>query len=267
MAGLLAVVALALAGAAEADDGTGVGVDLSYAERYIWRGIPVEEAGAFQPSLTLSGGGFSLNAWGNVDLTDWGKRAGYGDETGSFTEVDYTGGYEGSIGPAIIGLGFITYTFPNQTELGAIPTTEAYLGVGFDVPLSPSLYTYWDLDDQATEGSDYTALGLGHSFELWKSGETALGLDLSGHLGFANSKFLKAYYGLSADNSFHDWSASVALPLSLSKGFSISPSYVYSSLMNDQCRRAVNAAGRHPEAGIFGVTVGWSGEINEGSGK
>jgi uncharacterized protein (TIGR02001 family) len=267
VAAALILAAVAPAGRAAAEEGTSAGVDLAYAERYIWRGIPVNDQGVFQPSFTLSGGGFSLNAWGSMDLTSWGERAGYGDETGSITEVDYTAGYERSVGPASLGLGFITYTFPNQTELGAIPTTEAYLGAGLDVPLSPTLYTCWDVDDQGTEGSDYTALGLGHSFELGKSGDAALGLDLAAHLGYANSKFLKAYYGLKADNTLHDWSAGVALPLTLPRGFSVSPSYAYSSLMNDQCRRSVNAAGHHPEAGTFVVTLGWSGGISKGSGK
>lgn len=250
-------------GKAKAQSGIGLSVDAAYAERYIWRGIPINEEAVLQPSVTISDGNFSINGWGNMDMTDWGdsKNQGYGDESGNFSEVDYTAGFEKAWGPVSVGLGFITYTFPNHSEWGpGLSTTEVYFGLGFDLPLSPSIYTYVDIDNQGktgTEGANYTSLDLGHSFELMES----VGLDLSGHLGYGNHKFMKVYYGINEKSDFHDWSASVGLPISLPMDFSLTPAYVYSSLMNKDCRDVVDAAGLDEEAGIFMVSLGWSGEL------
>jgi len=249
----------------------GVGIDITYADRYVWRGIPINEEAVLQPSIDLSKGGFNLNAWGNMDLTDWGESddnpyGDYGDESGDFTEIDYTGGYSAEVGKAILSTGFITYTFPNHTEWGTgLSTTEIFFGLGFDVPLSPSITTYIDVDNQGkggSEGANYTSFDMGHSFELYSADNMSLGLDFSGHLGYANHKFLKFYYGINEESDFHDWSASAGLPISLPMGIYITPAYMYTSLMEDE---SVDLLDDNTEldtaTGIFMVSVGWSGEI------
>lgn len=232
-------------------------VDATWAQRYVWRGIPVNEEAVIQPSITLSGEQFSLNVWANMDLTDWGEGAGYGDESGDFTEVDYTGSFQAGLGPAELGAGFITYTFPNHSEWGpALSTTEAWLSLGFDVPLSPSLAWYLDVDDQPSEGAGYMSLDLGHSFEL---GEFAA-LELSGHLGWANHKFLKFYYQINEESDLHDWSAGVSLLVSLPGGLYLAPGYYYTSLLEDESRDVVEDEwDLDTEAGIFMVSVDWNG--------
>lgn len=258
---VVCVLAFAAAGAGTAAEMEG-GIDLTFAGRYIWRGIPLNEEAVLEPSIGISGGGFSLNVWGNMDLTDWGEDAGYGDETGDFTEIDLTADYSREFGPVTLAAGFVTYTFPNLTELGAVSTTEVYGGISLDVPLSPSLTSYVDIDGQATEGANYTSLDLGHSFELYKSGDFAVGLDLSGRLGYANDKFIKAYFGITEESRFSDWSASVALPVTMPHGFYVTPAYVYSSLMSGPLREEVaDNWGLDQEAGVFMVSVGVGGEL------
>ncbi len=234
-------------------------IDATYAERFVWRGMPLNEESVIQPSVTISKDGFGLNVWGNMDLTDWGEEAGYGDESGRFTELDYSGYYETSVGPVNMGGGYATYTYPNQDELGLSSTTEAFLSLGLDVPLSPTVTTYLDVDEpEDHEYASYTGFDIGHSFELaeW------VALDISAHLGLANHRFFEANYGIDVYHNLHDWSAGVALPVSLPKGFYIIPAYSYSSLIEPDARDAVDDDwGLDPDAWVFTLSAGWSGAI------
>ena len=262
---LLAVftVVATLAGNARAE-GVEVGLDITLAERYIWRGIPLNEEYVLQPSLTVGASGFYVNGWANVDMTDWGdyKAVGYGDETNQPTEIDYSAGYETTVGDMlIVGFGFVNYTFPHQREIGFVATTEIYGTLGFDVPLSPTFTAYVD-EDQA-EGAGYISMDIGHSFNLFESGDMSVGFDFGGHLGWANHKFVKTYYGLNEESRFHDWSLSGALPITVMEGVSITPAYVYTSVMTDELRDFWDAAPADldKEVGIFTVTLSLSGEV------
>lgn len=247
-----------LAAPALAGEEAGLSVDATYAGRYVWRGFPVNEEAVLQPSATLSGGGFSLNVWSNMELTDWGERAGYGDEQGNATEVDYTGSYTAKVGPVGMELGFVTYTFPNLYELGdSLSTTEVYLGLGLEAPLYFSLTTYLDVDGRGSEGASYTSLDLGHSFELLER----LCLDLSAGLGYADHDFIEAYYGLEEDGGLHEWSASACLTFAW-EGFYLSPGYAYASLIHDEARDEVEDVWElDPESGYVFVGVGWDSKL------
>ena len=268
-AGIIAVFTTAKA------EGLEVSLDVTYAERYIWRGIPLNQESVLQPSLTVGNGGFYINVWSNVDLTDWGDHGyiGYGDESGRPTEIDFSAGYEASLDRMNIGFGFSNYTLPHQKEIGSVATTEIYASLAVDAPLSPSLSVY--VDEDIAEGAVYTAFDIGHSFDLWESGEALIALDLSGHLGHANHKFIKTYYIkdngniIKIEDTFHDWGAMVALPISLGKGVSVTPAYSYSSIMNDRLREFYGDKGDHmngqigfdKEVGIFTLTLSLCGKV------
>jgi hypothetical protein len=262
------VLVLSLAATARAEK-LAVGLDTVWAERYIWRGIPLNEEYVLQPSLTVGAAGFALNVWGNVDLTDWGasKQVGYGDERGRPTEIDYTGSYTASLldDKLLLGFGFVNYTFPHQHELGAPAITEVFGKAGLKVPLSPTLTAYWGTDQ--VEGSIYASLDLDHTFKLREQGNSGVGLKLAGHLGYADHKFIESCYRnhqgqpMNLDARFHDWSLQAALPLTLAKGVSLTPAYTYSAIMTDELRAAIDRSGRHKEAGIFTLTLSLSGEL------
>jgi uncharacterized protein (TIGR02001 family) len=249
---------LALAGAGRADEVESAQVSLSaaYATRYLWRGITLNRDPVVQPSVNLEQGGFSLNFWGSVDTTDWGENAGYGDRTGRLTETDYTGEYSRDLAEKVsLALGFITYTYPN-TELDS--TTEIYFRLGLDVPLQPTLSYY--VDEDAAGGAAYYGLDLSHGFKLWESGERSVELDLAGHLAFANSKFIRPYYGFDVDNgAWHDWSGEVSLPCALGHGITVTPAYLYTSLLDERLRRATSGFGHDisPDNHVFTLSLAW----------
>jgi hypothetical protein len=231
-----------------------VSLDAAYSGRYIWRGMPINEDPVIQPSLNISGSGFSLNVWGNIDTTDWGENeGGYGEESGNITEIDYTAFYEHSIGPVSLSAGFISYTFPN---IGLDSTLEVFAGLGLDVPLSPAIKSCWD-EDMAW-GANYLSLDVGHSFSLWQSGERALGLDLFAATAYANREFNEAYYGIE-NEGWHDWSAGLSLPLSLKFGISITPGYFHSSILSDDIKKVIEDSwDRKTENDVLSLSMGWS---------
>ena len=134
-----------------------VSLDTTFVSKYVWRGLVLTDGPTWQPSATVAWQGLTLNVWGNLDM----DNANHLD--GEFNEVDYTITYEHEIvGPLSGKIGFITYDFPNTNFH---TTTELLAGLTLDVPLSPSLTAFFDLDE--TDGV-YLLAEIGHSFELPK---------------------------------------------------------------------------------------------------
>jgi hypothetical protein len=254
LAGVLAAVVLA-AGTARAE-GAGISLSAAYAEKYVWRGIPVNEDAVVQPSVTLSQGAFALNVWGNIDTTDWGKTdGGYGDETGGLTEIDYTASWGMSSDLGSLGGGFITYTFPSTPFPS---TTEAFVSLTLAAPLSPKISYFLDVDTPFTGPASYLAFDLSHSFPM--GGKTSL--DFALHIAHSSENYNLTYYGPAAGHdAWNDWSASVALPISLGAGFSITPAYLYTSLIDPDIRDAVESWSREEDTGLYMVSLGWAGEL------
>ncbi len=233
----------------------------AFAGSYIWRGMPVNDEPVLQPDLGISKGGFSLDIWGNIDLTDFGKEAGYGDQAGNLTEIDYTASYEHSFDKLTVFGGFVTYTFPN---LHLNSSTEAFLGLNLDVPSQPTLTYNMDVDGNYTSPAAYIALDLSHSFSVYEQGDISITIDPSAHLGYSTQEFCKTYYGHrnEMDDSWHDWALGVAVPISLPYGFAITPSYSFSSLIDPELRDIVNDHwDLEPDNSVFMINIEWSQEI------
>lgn len=240
--------------AAPADEGAEVSLEATCAGRYIWRGMPINEEPVIQPSMDISDSGFSLNVWGSIDTTDWGEReGGYEDQTGNLAEIDSTASYGNSLGPVSFSVGFITYTFPN-IQLDS--TLEAFAGLSLDVPLSPSVTSYWD--EGLARGANYLSFDVGHSFSLWESAEISIGLDLFAAAAYANKEFNEAYYGLE-DDDWHDWSVGASLPVSLKYGFSLTPGFFHSSIIDGDIREVIEDGWElSPDNDVLTLSLGWS---------
>ncbi len=260
---VMGLCVLLFASLSAAGENTGVGVDVTYATQYVWRGMPLNDEGVVQPSVTITDGGLELVVWGNVDATDWGEtEGGYGDETGNLTEVDYVASYTHELGPVALTGGFAAYTFPNT---GWLSTTEVFAAIGVDVPASPTLTYNMDVDVEGSESAGYLGFDLSHSFPLYETDGFSLELGLGGHVGYASRAYLNQYYAGPEDlgtdeDKWHDWSASVSLPVNLSGGFYVTPAFAYSSLIDEDLRDEVELAwDREPENGVFTVSLGWAG--------
>lgn len=207
-----------------------VGLDLSadFVSKYIWRGQNLNDDYAFQPGATVSYLGFSAGIWGSLDMTD------IGDNKGEFTEVDYSLDYSAGV-PGIDGLGFsvgiINYHFPSVVG----DTTEVYWGFAADLPLSPSITVFHDVDE--VDGT-YISFGLGHSID--QIAELApgmpIGMEIGASMGWGDSDYNEAYWGIN-DSKLNDLTLSVAFPVEIG-GWTFAPSLNYVTLLSDDVRES-----------------------------
>ena len=195
--------------------------------KYIWRGQKLNDDYVFQTGLSTGYKGFTVAAWGNMDLTD------YGNNKGEFTEWDYSLDYSNSIGEnGKLGysVGIINYHFPSIVG----DTTEVYWGLSLDVFLNPSVTVYHDID---TVKGMYVNFGISHSIEdfIKLTDSLSANLDLSASIGWGNSSYNRAYWGV--DNSkLNDIAFTVALPVELGGGWTVTPSFNFVTLVSSDIR-------------------------------
>jgi len=205
-------------------------VSACFMSKYIWRGQLLNDDYVMQPSIGVSYGGLSASLWGNLDMTD------YHDNSGEFTEYDWTIGYAGKFpGVDILkySVGAIYYYFPSLTDDG--DTMEIYAGLGLDVPLSPTLTVYRDVDEA---DSTYAAFSISHSiekiFEL--SPDMPVGMTASASAGWGNAAYNKFYWGGLNESSLQDLTVSVGFPIPI-LGWTFTPSINYVTLLDSDVRK------------------------------
>ncbi len=215
------VLGFSTVGLAEGDVSVGVGAD--FMSKYVWRGQNLVDDWVAQPSVSVGYKGLTGSVWGNSDITgetvdDW-----------EFTELDYTIDYSGTV-PGVDGLGFsvgaIYYDFPNSDLPG---TTELYWGFSLDVPASPSITVYHDVDE--ADGM-YVSLGVGHSLDMPE--EIPVGVDLGASLGWGNKKYNEFYWGTDG-SELNDLVLSVGFPFEVA-GVSVTPSVSYIALLGSDVK-------------------------------
>ncbi len=231
---LVIVLIMMVLGNAEvfAEDEVSFELTTDFASKYIWRGQLLNDDIVFQPGLSATYGNFTAGVWGNLDLTN------YNDRNGDFLEMDYYLDWSDDL-PDVEGIGYsvglIYYDFPGSYADGTrLPDTlEAYLGLNFDLPASPSITAYHDLDE--AEGT-YVSLGLGHSveqvFEL--SPDVPVAMDIGATLGWGSGSYDKYYWGTD-QSKINDLVLSVSFPFEI-EGLTITPSLNYVTLLSDDLR-------------------------------
>ena len=211
-------------------------VETAVNSQYVWRGMLLNENAVFQPGITFSHQGFSLNVWSNMDLTD-----DY-DHEFEFNELDYTLSYDWSTSAVSWSTGLISYTFPN-TEFTS--TMEAYIGFSLDkVRFNPSATLYYDFDE--VEGF-YLELSGSHEFET--------GLCLGLKLGYASEDYVAGYFVVEgeADGSFTDYAVTLDYPVALKYG-ELNFNVTWSNLVDSD----LHSPGFEADDGNLTVGVCWS---------
>ncbi|MBC8378286.1 MAG: hypothetical protein H8E62_03840 [Planctomycetes bacterium] len=218
---------LFFSGAAWAFESVSVDVTADFNSKYIWRGQVINDDYAFQPGIGVTLDSLTLGIWGSLDLTD------YTGNNSEFIEYDYYADYTTSIAEGIdLSVGVINYYFPSAED-----TTEVYCGFAFDLPLSPSVTAYFDVDD--VKGT-YVSFGVGHSFEKIAelSSDMPIGMELGASLGWGSKSYNKAYWGAPATSSaLNDLALSVAFPVGLGN-WTVSPSFNYVTLVDNDVRKS-----------------------------
>ena len=149
--------------------------DIGMASQYVWRGAVQKGQPAVQGDLGVSYEGFSAFAWFSnshvsPDPQTLGKEV---------IEFDFTADYSGHIGDVGYSAGGTYYTYLYDSHSNFV---EAYAGISYDAPVSPSVMIY------------YTAKGVDSG--LYKIGDIWIDLGLSTSI---------AGFDLSGTASFVSW--------------------------------------------------------------
>lgn len=112
------------------------------ASRYLFRGVSLlGDQRILEPHARFGIGGFAVSAWGF-----FGKLPGGHD---AYREADLSADYTFFLGDRLaLTLGAVTYQFGSdaERELDFLDTYELYTVIALDVPFSPTLTYYHDVD-------------------------------------------------------------------------------------------------------------------------
>jgi hypothetical protein len=105
--------------------------------------------------------------------------------------------------------------------------------LSFDLPASPSITCYRDLDE--ADGT-YISLGIAHTVEqvLELSPDVPVSMDFGAALGWGSASYDKYYWGAN-QSKINDLVLSVSFPFEI-EGLTITPSLNYVTLLSDNIR-------------------------------
>ncbi len=204
--------------------------EATLANGYVWRGQVLNKEAVLQPSATLGTGPFTINTWGNMNLTD-----AMTEDAPDLSELDLTLGYSKTVGAVGLGMGLIEYSFPNTTLSS---TREVYATVSLPtLLLVPTLSVYYDFDE--VDGV-YGNMALSYSHSIADKATLAL----SASLGMANSEYNSFYFGVDK-NALNDLNVGASLGIPVTKSLTITPAIQYTALPNSDIKDG--AAALYPE--------------------
>lgn len=219
---LLLVAASLAASAAFAQEAPKINtdIDLTLANKYVWRGVNIVNDFVLQPQVTLSTHGFSLGFWGNLELTNWNAPNYTRRPAGRFTEIDTMLSYGQSFGDGDWSIGYIDYQFPGT---GSARFGEWFASANLgSVDFTPSVAIY-----RGSKSGMGTYIELGGSRDFQTGGQN---LTLGGLLGYGDKKSNQFFYGNSKD-AFTHLQLDLSTSLEIGKGWSMQPKVSYSTLL------------------------------------
>lgn len=221
--------------------------------KYISRGWRLTDGWSMQPEAAVSFKGFTIDVWGNLDLTAVNEGDSDGLKLaenpsvppgtshlngmkGRFSEIDYTFSYSREIKGVEFTGGTLTYVYPDRASFPS--STDVFFGASIgSLPLSPSATLYVDVDETQRLGKTglYLEMTAAHSFAL--PNKRFSSLDLSGILTVTNTGYARYYYGITnledgrTLHGFHDFNITATLPCKLNDSLTMSFFGAYSSLL------------------------------------
>lgn len=219
-ASLAALAALTMAGTATRADAATATAALDVNSAYVWRGLTFNDGMVLQPSINVAAeNGFSVNAWGNLDIDDYNGAL----NDGEFSEIDLTATYAFTLGPVDANVGIIEYTFPN----GAESTTEIFAGLSYALGHGFSLGStvYYDCDQV---DDFYVTAELGYSYDL----NEKTNLSLGGLISFAGSEFTEFYAG-GTSSGFFNYALNASISYKVTDAFGIGANINFTESMDD----------------------------------
>ncbi len=225
---LFVILGAALAGPQTlASTATDVEVTAAHYSKYIWRGQNLNDDPVFQTAVSVSYGSLGAGIWGNMDLTN------INGNTGDFSEIDYSLDYSAAM-PGLEGIGYslgvIYYDFPGTA---ASATAELYWALNFDLPLSPSITSYHDVDE--ADGT-YVSFAVGRAIEKIAElgSDIWVAMEIGASLGWGSASYNR-YYWATPQSRLNDLVLSVSFPIEIA-GWTSAPSVNYVTLVSNDIR-------------------------------
>jgi hypothetical protein len=164
------------------------GVDLDLFSSYVWRGLSLTNKPVLEPAVWVSfpAGNASITAggWANIDIGQYDDASDISESGGTsafnLAEFDPYAEVSFPVGNATLTGGVTGYIYPNDDPgyTSDFNTWEIYGKAGLDVPLSPELSIYYDIDK--IKGA-YIEANIGHSL----AASEKVSIDLGAAAGFS----------------------------------------------------------------------------------
>jgi hypothetical protein len=269
-----ALVVAGLVATAAAASAQTVGADLGVFSSYVWRGLSLTNKPVAQPDIyvTFPAGKASvtLGGWANIDLGKYDDIEDDISESGgesafNFAEFDPWAEVSFPVGEkTTLTAGATAYIYPNDAGLTSdFNTVEIYGKAAFDVPLSPKLAVWYDVDK--VKGA-YIEGSISHSLPLGEKNSLALGA-LAGFTAGQDADFdangdPQAEFFNFADNGFTHLDLSAGVPLATG-AFSITPA-VHFVINGDDFTKVTSPTNFDKDVKFWGgVTISWSKSYGE----
>lgn len=268
------VVMGALAGAVPAHGQATFGVDLDLFSSYVWRGLSLTNKPVAQPALWVSfprgDAAITVGGWSSIDL---GKYDNVNDDISlsggtsafNFAEFDPYAEVSFPVGRATLTGGVTAYIYPN--DLDAAPnggldsdanTVEIYGKVGLEVPLSPELSVYYDVDK--IKGA-YIEANISHSLPASEN----ISIDLGATAGLSAGQGAPDNLDESQnffDDGFTHLDLSAGVPFAAG-AISITP-VLHLVITSDEFTKVSSPSNLDKGAKLWGgVSFSWSNEAEE----
>ena len=255
-----------------------IGAELGLFSAYIWRGLSLTNKPVVEPDIWLSfpagNASLTVGGWANIDLGQYDDPEGDISESGgisSFNLSEFNPYAEVGFpaGKATLTGGIIGYIYPNDLtdeSNGGLNsdfnTWELYGKAELDVPLSPSLAVFYDIDK--IDGA-YIEAGVAHSLPLSEK----LTLDLGALAGFSAGQDAdlddagnpQAEFFNFQENGFTHLDLSAGLPLTAGV-FSITP-VIHFVINGDELTKFTSPTDESDVKLWGGVSFGWSRTLGE----
>jgi Bacterial protein of unknown function (Gcw_chp) len=244
-----------------------IGADLDLFSSYVWRGLSLTNKPVAQPALyvTFPVGNAEITAggWANIELGQYDGSDDISQSLGAssfdLTEFDPYAEVSFPVGQATLTGGVTGYVYPNDFGLTEdANTVEIYGKVGLDVPLSPELSVYYDVDKIS---GTYIEGGVSHSLALGEK----ISLDLGALAGFNAGQGIPDDPDESfnfEDDGFTHLDLSAGLPFAAG-AFSITP-VVHVQVNGDNATKVTSPSDLDEDVKLWGgVSLSWSRTLGE----
>jgi hypothetical protein len=268
--GAALVVAGLVATAAPAAAQVTIGADLGVFSDYVWRGITYTNKFVLQPDayLTIPAGKASITVggWGNIEpgQYDGAEDISEAGGTASFdlTEFDWWGEVGFPVGEkTTLTAGATGYIYPNDAGFTSDANTiELYGKAAFDVPLSPKLAVWYDVDK--IKGA-YFEGSIGHTIQPKDQNfSVVLGAvaGLSAGQGVNDDPSSDESFNF-ADDGFTHLDLSAGVPFSAGP-LSIAPAF-HLVITGDEATKFTGGPDEKDVKVWFGGTISWSKTLGE----